>query len=97
MSRRASLEPPYGLPPGGDWETVTIGTSAALLEQASPVAGRKYLVVNPVDGALYIGATNGVTTSSGGKVASGSWLHLDGTGTWYGIAEGNVDVRVYAV
>jgi hypothetical protein len=88
--------PRLGLAPGssGQYRADSISTSAELLQGgATALANRTRLLVQPMDGAIYVGRDASVTTSTGLMIASGAVWEL--TGAWYGIAASAVDVRIH--
>lgn len=100
MSFRNDRKASYGLPGGSASEgpeALSITTSSAKLEAASPLAGRTRLIVVPTDGDIFIGKVTGVTAASGLVLKQDAWLELEGGTTWWAISAGAVDVRVFEV
>jgi hypothetical protein len=91
MSGRLSLDGPivYG--------NITVGTTATELNVgASNLAGRRTLLVQPIDRDMFIGFDSSVTTSNGIQLFKGQVFALDilETESVYGIAVANTDVRI---
>ena len=72
---------------------VSIGVAATQIVAA--VAGRSSVLITPVDGDIYFGYDNLVTTANGFPVKLGESLEVKGTMALFGIRAGgaNVDVR----
>lgn len=81
-----------------DTTAVAVSTSAVQLLTSLP-AGTRIVLIQPVDGNVYIGAS-GVTTSTGIYLTSGQIFTVEWTaGTaWYGIAStGTTSVHILPV
>lgn len=63
---------------------------------ASSMANRKFVMVTPVDGIVYFGSDNTVTTSTGTPIpatVSASFSFSDNVPVWL-VSSGTVDVRI---
>lgn len=91
MSGRLSLDGPivYG--------NISVTTSATELNiGASPMPGRRTLLIQPIDRDMFIGFDSSVTTSNGIQLFQGQVFSLDVLDilTVYGIAVASTDVRI---
>jgi len=73
---------------------VSVTTAATKLADAS--TERESLVIRPVDGDIYVGRANTVTTATGFKVRKDEGLTLESGDSVWAIAAGTVAVCVLA-
>lgn len=77
-------------------DTITVGTTEVLLVASSPVANRRYLLIqNNASNPIYVGAT-GVTTSNGVIIPKNGNLAVDASAGVYAIAaQAGNNVRIF--
>jgi hypothetical protein len=78
---------------------LSVSTVVELKQGGSPLTERKYVLIQPLDGDVYWGYTSGVTTSTGHRVANGSFFPIPAGDLLpvYIVSAGTVDVRVSEV
>lgn len=79
-------------------QTITVLSASAteLVAGTGPLDTRSRLLINP-RGAIYLGTSSAVTTTTGLLVAGDSWLELDGEGTWYARAASDTVVAILEI
>lgn len=82
---------------GSQYRSMNATTTAAeATGAASRLANRKFIMLTPTTGTIYIGTDSSVTTANGTPVTSGQTLFLSFTDsiTVFMIAASTIDVRV---
>ena len=87
--------------PAKNGTMIVTDTASELKVDASVLDDRKIITIQPLDGVVYFGYTNSVTSSNGTKVFKGQYFPLEATGKLpvYLVAETGetVDVRITEV
>ena len=75
-------------------------TAQEVVYDTTPLSERKIITIQPLNGDIYYGYSNGVTTSNGTKIFSNQFFPLEvgpELRVWVITATGTVDVRISEV